>query len=56
MTPLRFLSCALRAGLSRAEALIMTPGEILDLFLYAQEYDDQQHGIRRERKRPGGLI
>ena len=33
----------------------MTPGEILDLFLYRQEYDDAQHGIRREKKQPGGI-
>ena len=35
------------AGLSFAEALRTAPGLVLDLFLYRQAYDDEQHGIRR---------
>jgi hypothetical protein len=28
--------------------LDMAPGEILDLFIYRRNYDDNQHGIQRE--------
>jgi hypothetical protein len=28
--------------------LDMPPGEILDLFIYRRNYDDNQHGIQRE--------
>lgn len=27
-----------------------TPGEICDWYVLRQRYDDQQHGIRRERR------
>lgn len=27
----------------------MSPGLVMDLFVYRRTYDDQQHGIRREK-------
>lgn len=29
----------------------MAPGLILDLFMYHQSYDDEQHGIKREKNK-----
>ena len=43
------MSYALIAGLSYTEAQDMKPGMIMDLFLAKRNYDDQQHGIKRER-------
>ena len=36
------------AGLRGNEMMRMGPGVILDLFIYRRNYDDAQHGIRRE--------
>ena len=37
------------AGLTLAEMGPRKPGEICDWFVLRQRYDDQQHGIKRER-------
>lgn len=29
----------------------MAPGLILDLYLFSREYDDEQHGIKREKNK-----
>jgi hypothetical protein len=36
------------AGLTYSEMGDMTPGMIVDLYIWRRRYDDQQHGIRRE--------
>jgi len=36
------------AGLSFEEMRNMPPGMIIDLFVWRRQYDDNQHGIRRE--------
>lgn len=36
------------AGLSFHEMHDMAPGMILDLYAWRRQYDDQQHGIKRE--------
>ena len=36
------------AGLRFDEMQMMTPGLILDLFIYHRDYDDMENGIRRE--------
>lgn len=28
----------------------MAPGLVMDLFIYRRAYDDQQHGIRRQKQ------
>ena len=38
------------AGLAFGEMLRLAPGMICDLFVLRQRYDDQQHGIKREKK------
>lgn len=30
----------------------MTPGMVMDLYVYRRGYDDQQHGIRRKKEQP----
>lgn len=30
----------------------MTPGTLCDLYVLRQRYDDEQHGIKRERPEP----
>jgi hypothetical protein len=30
----------------------LTPGLIMDLYLYRMRYDDQQHGIKRVKEQP----
>lgn len=42
------LSYGLIAGLSYETMMDMTPGEILDLFIYRRKYDDALMGIQRE--------
>jgi len=39
MTYRKVVSCGLIAGLKREEIDRMRPGEVLDLFVYRQEYD-----------------
>ena len=41
------ISVGLIAGLRFEEINEMTPGEVMDLFIYRRNYDDQQHGIMR---------
>ena len=36
------------AGLRLDEIHLMRPGAVMDLFIYRRNYDDTQHGIRRE--------
>lgn len=45
------ISFGLTAGLSYSEMRRMPPGQIIDLYFYRQAYDDQQHGIRREKEK-----
>ena len=42
------VSLGLTAGLSLQEIHRMKPGEVMDLFIYRRQYDDQQHGIMRK--------
>lgn len=42
------VSFGLIAGLRVEEIHRMRPGAVLDLFIYRRNYDDIQHGIRRE--------
>jgi hypothetical protein len=42
------LSLGLIAGLRVEEIHQMRPGQVVDLFIYRRNYDDQQHGIRRK--------
>ena len=43
------VSWGLTAGLRLEEINRMKPGTVMDLFIYRRNYDDQQHGIVRER-------
>ena len=36
------------AGLTYTEMGDMTPGMIVDMYIWRRKYDDQQHGIKRE--------
>ena len=36
------------AGLTWTEMGEMTPGMIVDMYIWKRRYDDQQHGIKRE--------
>ena len=38
----------LTAGLSFTEMKDMSPGMIIDMYIWRRAYDDQQHGIKRE--------
>lgn len=42
------VSWGLIAGLRMEEIHKMRPGAVMDLFIYKRNYDDIQHGIRRE--------
>ena len=42
------MAYGLIAGLSMAETLSAAPGLVIDLFCTRRDYDDQQHGIKRE--------
>ena len=42
------VSWGLIAGLRMEEIHRMRPGAVMDLFIYRRNYDDIQHGIRRE--------
>lgn len=37
------------AGLTYSEMMIMAPGVIMDMYIYRRDYDDMEHGIRREK-------
>ena len=41
------------AGLSYEQIMRSAPGLVMDLFLYRRDYDDQLHGIIRQRKEAG---
>lgn len=43
------ISLGLIAGLALPEMGRLAPGFICDLFVYRQRYDDQQHGLKREK-------
>ena len=51
MTYRRLLSWGLRAGLRMAEMGALAPGMICDLYIYRQRYDDEQHGVKRQKKK-----
>lgn len=42
------VSWGLTAGLRLQEIHRMRPGQVMDLFIYRRQYDDQQHGIVRK--------
>ncbi len=42
------VSWGLIAGLRVEEIHRMRPGAVMDLYIYRRNYDDTQHGIRRE--------
>ena len=44
------LHFGLVAGLAYHEMGPLAPGLICDLFVMRQRYDDQQHGIKRQKK------
>lgn len=44
------LHFGLVAGLAYHEMGPLAPGLICDLFVMRQHYDDQQHGIKRQKK------
>lgn len=48
MTYRKVVSYGLIAGLRYEEIRDKLPGEVLDLFIYRQKYDDAQHHIIRE--------
>ena len=50
MTYRTMISRGLIAGLTYAETRSMRPGAVIDMFIYRQRYDDQQHGIKRVRE------
>lgn len=37
------------AGLTLTEMRALAPGMICDLYVLRQRYDDQQHGIKRQK-------
>lgn len=47
MTFRRIISWGLIAGLTYTEMQDMTPGFLLDQYIYRRNYDDQMHGIQR---------
>lgn len=47
MTYLMVVSYGLIAGLKLEEIHRMTPGAVLDLYLYRRQYDDVMHWITR---------
>ena len=49
MTFRKFVHYALTAGLTYTEALKMPPGLICDLYVMRLNYDDEEHGIRRQK-------
>lgn len=38
------------AGLRYEEMQMMAPGLILDLYVYRRNYDDMEHGVRRNEE------
>lgn len=42
------VSWGLVAGLTVDEIHRMKPGQVMDLYIYRRNYDDQQHGIVRK--------
>lgn len=47
MTKREVVSFGLIAGMTYGEMLRMSPGMIVDLYVYRRRYDDEQHGIHR---------
>lgn len=52
----RVTGWGLIAGLSLTEQRDMTPGAVMDLYLIRQDYDDEQHGIRRRGQEHDALL
>ena len=48
MTPRRAIAFGMIAGMSYTECRRARPGVVMDLYLYRQRYDDEQHGIKRK--------
>ncbi len=49
MTPRTVTAWGLIAGVTLTEQRELTPGFLCDLFVLRRGYDDEQHGITRER-------
>lgn len=49
MTPRTVTAWGLIAGVSLTEQGEMTPGYLCDLYVLRRAYDDEQHGVVRER-------
>jgi hypothetical protein len=47
MTVRLLKSWGLIAGMSMREAGCATPGEVVDLYVYRRNYDDEQHQLTR---------
>lgn len=52
MTYRHAAGCGLIAGLSWTEMDDLDPGLVIDLYIVRQRYDDQQHGIKRNKEEP----
>lgn len=48
MTYRKVIGYGLIAGMRVSEMQDMTPGEVLDYFIFRRSYDDARLGIRRE--------
>lgn len=44
------MSYGLIAGVEMPHIMQMKPGMVIDLYIYRQRYDDEQHSIKRQRK------
>lgn len=51
MTFRRILHYGLTAGLTYTEMRKLTPGLICDLYIMRLRYDDEEHGIRRQKNK-----
>jgi len=52
----RVAGWGLIAGLSMTEMRTMAPGTVMDLYVIRQDYDDEQHGIRRKGQEKDELL
>ena len=52
----RVTAWGLIAGLSVTDQREMIPGMVLDIYLCRQDYDDEQHGIRRKGREHDSLL
>ena len=51
MTARRVTAFGMIAGMTYTECRRCRPGTVMDLYLYRQRYDDEQHGIKRKAKK-----